>query len=397
MNHLKIRYFSRALALVAALFVATGLRAAENQSSRFLLIFETSPVIKKNLPALRQTLGNLFACNLQDELRTGDDLAVWTVDQSLHPAAFQMVSWDSDEAELYTDRLNEFLGKQQFTRHATLAGIQPALNRVVKSSERLTVLIFCDSEDRLAGTPYDRGVNDTITNTAARLKGPATPFIIVLRAHHGQYIGFSVNRSGRLSFPNFPPPPPQPPPAPVTVTVARTVPFLPPMPVSGPMVTPVPALIIVGTNAGTNLAAVMKAAAQATPEPPPVQTQPAPSPAVLAAPAALPFRPVQTAQPGQPLPAPATAPAATSTVAPGAEPAAPANAQNTLFSNPVAGPAEDESKPSGSSPDLLWFLGGGALAAAAALGLWLVVRARRPRGSLITSSMQNDPLPPRRK
>jgi hypothetical protein len=76
---------------------------------------------------------------------------------------------------------------------------------------------------------------------------------------------------------------------------------------------------------------------------------------------------------------------------------APANAQNTLFSNPVAGPAEDESKPSGSSPDLLWFLGGGALAAAAALGLWLVVRARRPRGSLITSSMQNDPLPPRRK
>jgi hypothetical protein len=41
--------------------------------------------------------------------------------------------------------------------------------------------------------------------------------------------------------------------------------------------------------------------------------------------------------------------------------------------------------------------GGGALVVAGSLVGWLVIRARRPRGSLITSCMIDDPrLPPRK-
>ncbi len=45
----------------------------------------------------------------------------------------------------------------------------------------------------------------------------------------------------------------------------------------------------------------------------------------------------------------------------------------------------------------LILIAGGLLVAAAAIVIWLVTRTRRPHGSLITSSMQNDPrLPPRK-
>ena len=138
--------------------------------------------MKKNLPTVKDMLGEMFADNLQNEMRTGDDLAVWTVDDKLHTGTFPLENWSPDEAAEYAGRLNDFLGNQRFRRSATLSAIQPLLDHVIKNSERLTVLIFCDSQSRVSGTPYDDGVNDIITNAAARSQGQVpTPFIVVLR------------------------------------------------------------------------------------------------------------------------------------------------------------------------------------------------------------------------
>jgi hypothetical protein len=409
--------------LLAALFAVSGLRAAdEPQPGRFLLVFETSPVLKKNLPAVRQLVGDMFIHNIQNEIETGDDLAVWTVDQQLHTGAFPLASWSPDDAEMSAERLNDFLGNQKFTRHASLVALQPLLNRVVKNSERLTVVIVCDSQSRLVGTPYDSGVNEIISNAVTRIKGPPVPFLLVLRAYHGEYLGCSVNRWEPLNFPKFPPPP-----KPALPLVANPAPAPAPAPaappVSAPIVTPVPALIIVGTNASTNISAFMQPAS-----PPAVQPAPPPAPAPTATPAAVSTPPVPAAPPAtppaappkvvaappanpapvlnptppiQPPPAPVAALPKTSAPAPAPEvvstPAAvaPAGPAITPPSSPVSAVAENTS----SDPGYLWplFIGGGSLVVAAGLVLWLVTRSRRPRGSLITSSMQDDPrLPPRK-
>ena len=424
MNKPQARHFSRnawrLAALLAALFAVSGLRAAdEPQPGRFLLIFETSPVLKKNLPVLRQLVGDLFAHNIQNEIETGDDLAVWTVDQQLHTGTFPLASWSPDDAEMSAERLDDFLGNQKFTRHASLAALQPLLNRVVKNSERLTVVIVCDSQSRLVGTPYDSGVNEIISNAVTRIKGPPVPFLLVLRAYHGEYLGCSVNRWEPLNFPKFPPPPkpelpqvanPAPAPAPAPVPVAP--------PVSGPIVTPVPALIIVGTNASTNVSALMQSASPAAvqPAPPPapvpsattptVPTSPLPTvppkapPKVAAAPSANPAPVVNPPAPVQPLPAPVAELTKTSESAPAvaATPAAVAPASPAI--TPPTSPASAVAESTPADPGYLWplFIGGGSLVVAAGLVLWLVTRSRQPRGSLITSSMQNDPrLPPPRK
>ncbi len=389
------------------LLAAGGGRAADApQPNRFLLIFETSPVLKQNLPLVRQTLGKLFASNLQNEIQDNDDLAVWTVDQSLHTGAFPLASWSPDDAEMYGERLNEFLGQQKFTRHASLANVQPLLNRVAKNSERLTVVIFCDSQSRLLGTPYDSEVNEIITNAAARVKGGPIPFILVLRAYQGEYLGYSFNRSGTLNFPKFPPPPKPEPPA---VVKPAAVPA--PVPVARPVATPVPSLIIVGTNAGNHVSALTQPASAPAPElmanPKPGNEAPTNAvPAnVVPTNATVPLTPapatkVVAVSPPNPLPVPAPALQTTS-------PPAPVVAVSPVAAViPASPPAVPPAKVSGAAAEnqpadtgylRALAIGGGAVVAVAALVIWLVARARRPHSSLITSSMQDDQRRPPRK
>jgi hypothetical protein len=380
MNHLTAQHFVRKAwrwsGLLAAIFLVAGVKAGAAESGRFLLVIETSPGLKKNLPLVEQTLDGLFSSNLQHELRENDDLAVWTVDQDLHPGAFSLASWSPDDAQLYSARLKDFLEHQKFTRHASLVALQPLLNRVVKSSERLTVLIFCDGQSQLAGTPYDSGVNEILKKAPANGKAGPTLCILVLRSYRGEYLGCSVNRSEPLDFPKFPPPPkPEPPvvkPAPI-IALTGVAPAVVPA-------APIPALIIVGTKVGTNLSALT----EPVPQP---KVQPATNPPATIPPASPATNPpaITPASVPAPEPPPPTAPMTV----------APTNPPTVSTSNTVAHLAADTSSDNGFQR--LIFIGSGLLVAALGLAVWLTTRFRRPRGSLITSSMQDDSrLPPRK-
>jgi hypothetical protein len=393
------RNVRRWLLLLTGILAVNGLRAEEFQPNRFLLVFETSPTVKKSLPDIQQTLIQLFSGNLQNEMRDNDDLAVWTVGEELHTGTFPLASWSPEDAVVYSDQLKEFLGHQRYTRRASLAALQPLLNRVAKNSERLTVLIFCDSQSHLLGTPYDAGVNGIITNTAAKTK--SSLFVLVLRSYRGAYLGCSVNRSLPLNFPKFPAPPAAPKPEPPPVAV-KPAPMVPP-----PVVAPVPALIIVGTNASTNLEALVKPESVPAPPPPivnppaphplpPAVVAPAPAPVITAAPPANPPPVISTSPPVVTKPPPPL-PVPQKTSAPEPVVTAPIIVTNP----PPATESNTAAVTDNASPDAAnrWpvIIAGGSLAVAAGLVGWLVVRSRRPRGSLITTSMQDDPNLPRRK
>ena len=390
MNHLTAQHFVRKAwrwsGLLAAIFLVAGVQAGAAESGRFLLVFETSPGLKKNLPLVEQTLDGLFSSNLQHELRENDDLAVWTVDQDLHPGTFPLASWSPDDAQMYSARLKDFLEHQKFTRHASLAALQPLLNRVVKSSERLTVLIFCDGQSQLAGTPYDSGVNEILKKVLMNGKAGPTMCILVLRSYRGEYLGCSVNRSEPLDFPKFPPPPkPEPP-------VVKPAPIIAPTMVA-PAVVPtpsVPALIIIGTKVGTNPAALTEPASQP-------KVQPATNPPATIPPASSATNPpaITPASVPAPEPPPPAAPVMAAPTNPPTAMSSPASLPTVSNSTAAATPAVDTSSDTGFQR--LIFIGSGLLVAALGLVVWLATRSRRPRGSLITSSMQDDSrLPPRK-
>ena len=364
---------TRCLGMVLGLlFVLTAGRAETAGNGRWLLIFDTSPAMKKNLPATEDAVKHFLLTSANGELAAGDSVAVWTFNQQVN-GKFPTFTWSADEAARNTTNLVNFLKQQRYRTDSKLTILQAPINRVVASSRQLTIILFCDGLSDINGTPYDQGINQTFHDTQAERRKNRQPFVVVLRAQFGKIIDCTLNfPPGALNLPAFPPPPPPP--------VTNNPTLIRPVATASPAVA-VPDLVIVGTKVGTNLDAL-------------VETGPATTKPVSKPPA--PVMPVETATNPPPSKLPAVPPptnratllTATNLPAVAVSTNVPVVETNVLTAA-VTAPPDQQAKN-------LIHLGIALLVAAGLLVLILLLRPRRrPQASLITSSMQD--APPRRK
>jgi hypothetical protein len=234
-----------------------GERAVEN---RFLLIFDTSAGMKKRVPMVQKALDNLFVTGLGGQLQDGDSIGVWTFDQDLRTGQFPLQYWAPDDAVMIASNLTAFVGKEHYVKTTRFDALQPLLNQVARNSDRLTVLIFCDGETAINGTPYDAGINQIFQQRQAAQKTARQPFIIVLRAQLGQYAGCTMDfPPAQVNFPEFPPlPPPPAPPVPTNQPPPKRV--------------VVQSIIMFGTNTETKPTPALKPANAPPSLPPESQT-----------------------------------------------------------------------------------------------------------------------------
>ncbi len=195
--------------LLAGIILAPAARAqsaATNVNSRFLLIFDASSNMKRCLPAVQKALDNLLAAGTNGPLHSGDSLGVWTFDQELHAGQFPLQHWEPENAGMIASNINAFVGKQRYTKTTRFDALLPLLNQVVERSERLTVLIFCDGQGEIHGTPYDVGINKTFQQRQSERQKARLPIVIGLRSQRGQYTGCMVSFPPQpVSLPAFPP------------------------------------------------------------------------------------------------------------------------------------------------------------------------------------------------
>ena len=322
-----------AAVLLAAIFAIPPLRAQPTEQtvqSRFLFIFDTSKNMKPRVAAVQKYLNTMLATSLRGQLHSGDSMAIWTFGQSLQTKGFPLQTWNADAAASIASNLVKFVRAQHYGKSSRLDALQPTLHRVVQDSERLTVLIFCDGESKISGTPYDAAINQVLKEKSAEQKKAGQPLVILLRSQLGQYVGCTVSLPPQeVNIPGFPP-----------------LPLPPPPPAPKPTNTPPPAPVVVGQP----LIIIGKKPPASVP--PPV-TNPAPV--------------VPTNEP-----APSTNPVALKIVA------------LTPTSPP---PALPDNSTAGNRHSLL--VGVGLLGAAIALGLVFWLRPRRKDASLITRSLND--------
>jgi hypothetical protein len=292
------------------------------------------------------------------------------------------VRWNPDDADSIAAGINKFIGGRRFTGSTRFDVLQPLLNQLARNSPRLTVLIFCDGDGSIQGTPYDYGINQAFQKRQAEQKQKRQPFVIILRAQSGKYVGCTANfpPPGVLNFPPFPPLPAPPPPAHTNAPpppAHTNVPPPPPPKVEQP-------LMIIGTNLVTSWPAN------------PVPAPPAKEPAVIQAnavnapPAGIPLNPPPvTVVPSSPAPVQTNSvPTMPPNNTPPVVPAMPAHS-NPLAANSVLTNAMERPENSGSSRRNLLVIGAGLLVAAVALGAFALTRSRRAdRDSLITRAMR---------
>ncbi len=183
--------------------------------SRFLFVFDTSKDMKPRFEALQKCLNVLLATSLGGQLHSGDSMGVWTFNQTLQTKGFPLQNWNPENAVGIASNMVKFVGAQHYGKNTHFEVLQPSLNRVVQNSERLTVLIFCDGEGKISGTPYDDAINQILHEKLAEQKNARQPLVIVLRSQLGQFVVANIGLPPQLvSIPGFPPLPlPPPPPA----------------------------------------------------------------------------------------------------------------------------------------------------------------------------------------
>ncbi len=344
--------FARIIAALAAGFFLISAVHAQPAvgvtNSRYLFIFDTSSAMKKRLPATQNAVERLFFSMMNGQLQPGNTIGVWAFDRKLRAGEFPLQHWLPQNAAVIASNITNFAKIQRYRGSTRFDAIMPDVNNLVRNSERLTVLIFCNGEEAIKGTPFDDAINTIFKRNERALKKADQTFIVVLRSQLGQYVGYTVNSSAiGVNFPEFPPlpPPPQP------VAPVKTNP--PPPPAPPPRVVEALPLVIIGTNVSTNLMPLTPPTVAPT-NPPPAKVESNPPPLAESFSSPTNSTPPEIGE--------------TQTNAPGSP--------------------EDNT---GLTRNVALTIGVGLLVVAVALIMFALFRSRRTgRGSLITRSMKKD-------
>jgi hypothetical protein len=255
-NHPWIRGARVLTVLCAGMFWSSTVPAQpvmNTVDSRFLFVFDTSSAMKSRVPKVQYAVERLFLSMMNGQLRSENDIGVWTFNRELHTGELPVQRWLPQNAATISATITNFVAHQRYSKSTRFDTIMPAINSVVRNSQRLTVLIFCDGSGQISGTPYDEAINSSFKQNQDSLATAKESFIVVLRAQSGQYTGYSINSSAiGVNFPEFPPlpAPPQPAAQPPTNQPPPAAPVPAPEP---PPVVKLTPLVIIGTNVGSNM------------------------------------------------------------------------------------------------------------------------------------------------
>ncbi len=161
-------------------------------SNRYLLIVETSHSTHHRFDGVIKTVGNLLVSSIGGQIRQGDSLGVWTYNQQLYTGRLPLQRWATLEKEDIASTVLNFLKSQKYEKQPAFASVRPALNKVIKDSEFITIILVSSGEDAMTGTPFDDQINELYKNWRAEQEKTRMPLVTVLRAKRGAITGFSV-------------------------------------------------------------------------------------------------------------------------------------------------------------------------------------------------------------
>lgn len=323
MMPMKKRFISGWL-ILAALFLIAGPAPAKpprQQGNRFLFIVNTSSSMRRYSKAAVVDIVNLIGSDMQGEFREGDTLGLWTYDNALH-TEFPMQIWSAAARESIAADMVAYLAEQDYENPERLEKVMPALNQVIKASDKITVILISDGHGEIQGTPFDKDLHNLQKKYARELRSTREPFVTVLVARNGAVYDYTVNYPGPIAIPHTALPLPEKP----AVTNAPVVAAAPPPVIPRPifpredtnsliMIRPAPAPAAAPAPATTPPPEKPAPSIAQTPPAAPAQPAPPATPVAKAPPIAQAALIAQAPPVAQAAPAPAPAPAAQSVVA----------------------------------------------------------------------------------
>ena len=231
-------------------------------------------------------VAKIMRSSANGQLHSGDSIAVWTFNSDVYTGNLPLQTWTVEDRDEITLRLMEFLRRQHYEKEGSLALLMSAVNRIVKVSDILTIILISDGHQPMQGTPFDREINLAYLQSVQDMKKNPMPVVTVLQSKHGKLFRYTVNAlPWPVVIPEVPIPikmsddttAPVAPPAPTAKTVATPIAPIAPKPTVTPAPVPPPTVM----SASQPPVAPQTAAPPAPVAPPVVAPPQAPQPIVM--------------------------------------------------------------------------------------------------------------------
>jgi von Willebrand factor type A domain len=162
---------------------------------RYLLVLETSRSMNHRSEGNIKTLANILFSGIAGQIQQGDTIGVWTYNKDLYTGRLPLQRWSKLEQRETCSTILNFIKTQKYENQPTFSAIRPALEKVTKDSESLTVILVSSGEEKMLGTPFDDQINQLYNNWREEQQKARMPFVTVLRAKRGAIVGYSVTPS----------------------------------------------------------------------------------------------------------------------------------------------------------------------------------------------------------
>lgn len=197
--------------LVTAPFYFASSAEPEQQMvrpGRYLLVFDTSSSMRRYAENTRTVVNQLLSSGMNGQLHSNDTVGIWTFNEGLYTGRFPLQLWTPENRQYIATNIAGFLQRQPYEKKSSMVSVLPQLFQLVRASEKITVVLVTGGDTKITGIPYEREINQSYEASRADMRKQRMPFVTVLRAWHGQFIGASVNWSPwPVEFPQFPPEP----------------------------------------------------------------------------------------------------------------------------------------------------------------------------------------------
>ena len=185
---------------------ATAGSPPATEANRVLLVVETSKNMQRQGDAALATINELFGSGMHGQMRSGDTVGLWTYNEELYVGHLPVQDWTPKNAKDVQERTLKFLTQQKLEKKGDIRKVLPRLARVINDSEFITVILVNTGEEEIAGTPYDRQINEYYKTWREKQRKAVNPFVTVLRGERGKLTHYSVCQvPWKIEIPPIPP------------------------------------------------------------------------------------------------------------------------------------------------------------------------------------------------
>jgi hypothetical protein len=162
-------------------------------SNRYLLVVDISRSMQRRSDATLRAVQDLVSSGMRGQFQRGDTLGVWTFNAELYTGRFPLQHWMPEKKVDVTAATLTFLREQKYEKQSSFEQLLPALDRLVKQSDFITIILISDGREEVAGTPFDKRINDFYRLWRDEQQRALMPFATIFRARAGRITDFSVN------------------------------------------------------------------------------------------------------------------------------------------------------------------------------------------------------------